>query len=66
MRLVIRILGLDLLDLELDTSAPYEDAEDDCSRDLSGGTLAAYPIEAGPTDRYLGFTNGREVDDEHA
>lgn len=63
MRLVVRILGLDLLDLELVTDSPaYEAGEDDCSRDLSGGTLAAYPVEPGPTDRYLGFTNGREVE----
>lgn len=42
MRLVVRFLGLDLLDLELVTdSAPYETAEDDCSRDLSGGTTFA-------------------------
>ena len=65
MRLVVRFLGLDLLDLELVTdSAPYEAAEDDCSRDLSGGNLGAYPIDAGPTDRYMGFTSGLEYEDE--
>lgn len=63
MRLIVRFLGLDLLDLELVTDSPaYEAGEDDCSRDLSGGNLGAYPIDAGPTDRYLGFTNGREVE----
>ena len=42
MRLCIRFLGLDLLDVELSTdSAPYEVAEDDHSRDLSGGTTYA-------------------------
>ena len=45
MRLVIRLLGLDLLDLELVTESPaYETGEDDCSRDLSGGTTSAYPM----------------------
>lgn len=58
MRLTIRLLGLDLLDVELRTDAP--ESEDDCSRDLSGGTLATDRIDAGPTDRYMGFTNGRE------
>lgn len=65
MRLVVRLLGLDLLDVELSTeptSPGLEAAEDDFSRDLSGGTLGSYPIDAGPTDRYMGFTNGREDD----
>lgn len=45
MRLIVRFLGLDLLDLELVTeSAPYEAAEEDCSRDLSGGTTYASPM----------------------
>lgn len=39
MRLTLRILGLDLLDLELSTDAPAEpDEDEDFSRDLSGGT----------------------------
>lgn len=65
MRLIVRLPGLDVLDLELSTgSAPYEDAEeDDCSRDLSGGTLGSDRVDAGPTDWHLGFTNGREADD---
>lgn len=51
MRLVVRFLGLDLLDIELVTdSAPYEVAEDDHSRDLSGGTTYASPM--GFTARY--------------
>lgn len=41
MRLTLRLLGLDLLDLELTTSTAYEAAEDDFSRDLSGGTTYA-------------------------
>ena len=42
MRLIVRFLGLDLLDLELVTDSPaYEAGEDDCSRDLSGGTTFA-------------------------
>lgn len=44
MRLVVRLLGLDLLDVELVTSAPYDAAEDDHSRDLSGGTTYASPL----------------------
>ena len=45
MRLTVRILGLDLLDLELVTDSPtYETGEDDCSRDLSGGTTYASPM----------------------
>lgn len=42
MRLTVRLLGLDLLDLELVTDSPaYEADEDDHSRDLSGGTTYA-------------------------
>lgn len=46
MRLVVRLLGLELLDLELVTdSAAYEATEDDdCARDLSGGTTFATPL----------------------
>lgn len=45
MRLIVRFLGLDLLDLELVTDSPaYEADEDDCSRDLSGGTTFATPL----------------------
>ena len=62
MRLVVRLLGLDLLDVELVTDTATD--EDDCSRDLSGGNLGAYPIDAGPTDRYMGFTSGLEYEDE--
>lgn len=61
MRLSIRILGLDLLDIELTTETP--EPEYDQARDLSGGTLSSYPIDTGPTDRYMGFTNGRENDE---
>lgn len=42
MRLIVRFLGLDLLDLELVTDSPaYEADEEDRSRDLSGGTTFA-------------------------
>lgn len=61
MRLTVRMFGLDLLDVELATDT---DAEDDTARDLSGGNLVSDRIDAGPTDRYLGFTNGREVGDD--
>jgi hypothetical protein len=57
MRLVIRFLGLDLLDVDLTTDA----AEEDTARDLSGGNLGSECIE-GDGDLYLGFTNGREGD----
>jgi hypothetical protein len=60
MRLVVRFLGLDLLDVDLTTDA----AEEDTARDLSGGLLACERIEAGTTDRYLGFTGGWEGDGE--
>lgn len=59
MRLTVRFLGLDLLDVELSTDAA---AELD-GAELAGGTLGTERIEAGPTDRYMGFTNGREVDE---
>ena len=55
MRLVLRVLGLELIDLDFTTEAP---AEDDTARDLSGGTTVAYSLETGPTDRYMGFGNG--------
>lgn len=56
MRLSVRLLGLDLLDVELTTDA----TDDGCS--LDGGTLGYDRIEPGECDRYLGFTNGREVE----
>ncbi len=57
MRLTVRILGLDVLDVALSTDP---DAEPDQARDLSGGTLGiASEVDAGTTDRYMGFTNGR-------
>lgn len=60
MRLIVRAFGLDLLDIELTTeTAEYEDE----GSALNGGYLGSDRIEAGPTDRYLGFTNGRESDD---
>jgi hypothetical protein len=51
-RLSITFLGLDLFSVEVSTDSSSPEP-DDCSRDLSGGTL---------TDCYLGFTNGREVE----
>jgi hypothetical protein len=58
-RLAITFLGLDLLTVDLST-----DADEDTARDLSGGTLGYDRIEVGSTDRYMGFTNGREVGDD--
>jgi hypothetical protein len=64
-RLVIRAFGLDLLDVELTTDpTEAEYAEHDAASILSGGTLGAYPIDAGPTDRYMGFTSGLGDGDE--
>lgn len=60
MNLIVRLLGLELLAVEISTDPP---AEDDLSRDLSGGNLGSDRIEAGPSDRYMGFTNGREDDE---
>ena len=57
MRLTIRILGLDLLDVELTTDS--DDDDDDKARDLSGGSLGSDRIEA-DGDRFMGFTNGRD------
>ena len=36
-RLVVRVLGLDLLDIDLSTDSPSPEP-DDTARDLSGGT----------------------------
>lgn len=57
MRLSIRFLGLELLTIEASTDeADVEGAE------LAGGTLGTERIQvAEETDRYMGFTNGREV-----
>lgn len=59
MRLTVRLLGLDLLDVELTTDQPDDG---DYSRDLSGGNLGSDCIDAGETDWHLGFTNGREAE----
>ena len=40
MRLVVRLLGLDLLDVELTTA----EEPDDTARDLSGGTCGSTPV----------------------
>lgn len=54
MRLTIRILGLNLLDIEIttDTDEEYK------GRDLSGGYLGSDSIDPGPTDKFMGFTLG--------
>lgn len=64
MRLHLRILGLDVIDLDLTTDTATHEAADeyDPATALTGGNLGAYPIDAGPTDRYMGFSNGREVE----
>ena len=55
--LTIRLFGLELLHIEAST----EDVEAD-GAELAGGTLGCERIEAGETDRYMGFTNGRECE----
>ncbi len=62
MRLAVTILGLDLLSVEVSTDSPSPEPDDDLARDLSGGTLTSDRLDVGSTDRYLGFTNGREVE----
>lgn len=59
MRLTIRLLGTEVFHV---STEPDED--EDTARDLSGGNLGAYPIEAGATDWHMGFTNGRESGDD--
>ncbi len=58
----VRFLGLELLHIAASTEDAACEPEGDYSRDLSGGTLCSDHIEVGPTDRYMGFTNGREDD----
>ena len=58
MRLTIRLLGAEVLHLSTEP-----DADEDTARDLSGGNLGSDRIEAGTTDVFLGFTNGRECGD---
>lgn len=58
MRLSLSILGTEVFAISTERD------EDDTSRDLSGGYLGSDRIDAGPTDRYLGFTNGRECGDD--
>jgi len=57
-RLSIRFLGLELLAIEASTDeAEVEGVE------LAGGTLGTERIEVSGVDRFMGFTNGREVDE---
>jgi hypothetical protein len=61
-QLTIRFLGAELLHLDLSDSPPQE-PDEDTTRDLSGGYLASTPVEAGKTEMYMGFTNGRQDDE---
>lgn len=58
MRLTLTMFGLEL-DI---TFGLASSDEDDPGYALTGGTLTSERIEVGPTDRYMGFTNGREVE----
>jgi hypothetical protein len=58
MRLTMRLLGVEVLHISNDPDTAYDPASD-----LSGGTTGiASEVYAGNTDRYMGFTNGREDD----
>lgn len=57
MHLTIRVLGLEMLHVDLSTEA---DDGDDKARDLSGGSLGSDAHEVGETDHFMGFTNGRD------
>lgn len=59
MQLTIRLLGTEVFHI----STESETDEDDTARDLSGGDLGSMTLDVGDTDRYMGFSNGREVDD---
>lgn len=53
----VRILGVEVLHLSTEADEP-----DDAAIHLSGGTTGYDRIDAGYPDRYMGFTNGREVE----
>ena len=53
----VHILGCEVLHLSTQPEPP-----DDTARDLSGGTTGYDRINAGPTDHYMGFANGRKVE----
>ena len=64
MHLTLWVFGRELFAVSTDSPSPEPD--DDCERDLSGGTTCSDRIDPGPTDRYLGVTNGRESSDDDA
>ena len=62
MRLTLRVFGHEVLSLSTDDEAP---AAYDPARDLSGGTTGiASEVHAGRSDCFMGFTNGRDFDDD--
>ena len=63
MHLTFWLFGREVL--ALSTDSPTQEPDDDDGRDLSGGTLCSDHIEAGRTDRYMGFTGGWESDDDN-
>ena len=58
MNLIVRVFGHEVLNVSTEP-AVEEEACYDLARDLSGGTTSYDRIDAGDTDRYMGFTNGR-------
>lgn len=56
MQLTVRILGVEMLHVELCESEEADPPD--------RGDLSSTVIDAGKTDQYLGFTNGREGDGE--
>lgn len=55
MKRVYRLFGIPVWSITSD------EKPDDGASDLSGTTATSERIEAGPTDLFMGFTNGREV-----
>lgn len=62
MRLTIRLLGAEVFHVSTEGEPTSPGLDEDTARDLSGGNLGAYPVEAGATDWHMGFTNRREDD----
>jgi hypothetical protein len=60
MRVTVVLLG-HTLDLSLEPTIADEDPP---ATALSGGLLASTALDTGPTDTFMGFTNGRESDDD--
>lgn len=58
MRLTVWLFGREVFTVSTDPDS-IAGSPDSSDEHLSGGTLGCNVIDAGPTDLYLGFTNGR-------